>query len=200
MTYLLRDIRQMLGHIPIASRMIQQWKTPGIPKRDKMTLPREPLNANDLQRLDRLHGLLTAIQPLPQMLRQDARPKQDAALVPSSLEIRHDTVHHVRQGGEDINSVHVLLLAFGLEDLDVGDVLVEDVVFLEDVVEETFGLLVDDEDFPFAAGGGPQLGEDYIALCLDYREGHVGEEGRVVGRGRGSVECAVALGRKFETL
>ena len=55
-------------------------------------------------------------------------------------------------GGEDVDGVHVALcLAAVLEALDVGDVGVEDVIFLDDVVYELLGVFVDDEDLPLRA-------------------------------------------------
>jgi hypothetical protein len=52
-------------------------------------------------------------------------------------------------GSEDVDGVHVpLRLAPVLQALDVGNVGVEDVILLDDIVYELLGLFVDDEDLP----------------------------------------------------
>lgn len=56
-------------------------------------------------------------------------------LVAPALEVGHEAVDYVRQWGEDVYSVHVWVHGSFLVDLlDVGDVLVEDVIFFDHIV------------------------------------------------------------------
>ena len=55
----------------------------------------------------------------------------------------------MRLRGEDVDSVHVALgLAAVLEALDVGDVGVEDVILLDDIVDQLLGVFVENEYLP----------------------------------------------------
>lgn len=56
-------------------------------------------------------------------------------LVAPALEVGHEAVDYIRQWREDVDSVHVWVHGSFLVDLlDVGDVLVEDVIFFYHIV------------------------------------------------------------------
>lgn len=117
---------------------------------------------------DLLARHLRAVDALLQRRGEQRGPHEEEAAVSAHVELGHDAVDNVRLRGEDVDGVHVALgLAALLEALDVGDVGVEDVVLLDDVVEELLGLGVDDEDLPLRAllawTGGQGHGHAHVA-------------------------------------
>ena len=92
---------------------------------------------------------LRAVDALLQRRRQQRGPHEEQATVSAHVELSHDAVDNVRLRGEDVDGVHVALgLAAVLEALDVGDVGVEDVILLDDIVDQLLRVLVDNEYLP----------------------------------------------------
>ena len=98
---------------------------------------------------DLLARHLRAVDALLQRRRQQRGPHEEQATVSAHVELSHDAVDNVRLRGEDVDGVHVALgLAAVLEALDVGDVGVEDVILLDDIVDQLLRVLVDNEYLP----------------------------------------------------
>lgn len=71
--------------------------------------------------------------------------------VAPALEIGHEAIDNVRKWREDVYGVHVWVHGSFLVDLlDIGDVLVEDIIFFDDIVQDFAAVLIYDQDFPFA--------------------------------------------------
>lgn len=65
------------------------------------------------------------------------------------LQVRHDAVHNVRFGCEKVYCIHVAIgRAFLLNVLDIGNLLAEDVIFLDDIGDELPARLIDNEELP----------------------------------------------------
>lgn len=65
--------------------------------------------------------------------------------VASALKIGHETIDNIWQWREDVYGVHVWVHGSFLVDLlDVGDVLVEDVIFFDNIVQYLAAVLVYD--------------------------------------------------------
>lgn len=95
---------------------------------------------------------LRAVYALFQRRRQQRCPYEEETAVPSHVEFGHDAVNDVWLRGENVDGVHVpLCLASLLQALNVRDVRVEDVIFLDNIVYELFGFFVDDEYLPLRA-------------------------------------------------
>ena len=96
-------------------------------------------------------------------------PYQEGALVAPALKVCHEAVNDVRLRGEEVDGIGVgLRLAAVLDALDVcgvlalgprgrasevgggrtGDVGVEDVILLDDIVDEAAAVVVGDQDLP----------------------------------------------------
>lgn len=71
--------------------------------------------------------------------------------VAPALEVGHEAIDNIRQWREDVYGVHVWVHGSFLVDLlDVGDVLVEDVIFFDDIVQYFAAVFVYYQDFPIA--------------------------------------------------
>jgi len=73
--------------------------------------------------------------------------------VAPALEVGHEAVDNVWERRENVDDIHFLVHRPLLVDLlDVGDVLVQDVVFFYHIVQKLLAGLVDHQDLPLAAG------------------------------------------------
>lgn len=127
----------------------ESWKAPWVLEGDEMGFLGVVIEVHCAEGPDLLARHCRAVDALFEGRWQQCCPDQEEAAVSPYVELGHDAVDNVWLGGEDVNGVHVALrLATVLEALDVGDVGVEDVIFLDDVVYELLGVFVDDEDLP----------------------------------------------------
>ena len=73
----------------------------------------------------------------------------------------------------DIYDVHILVHGPALLDLlNIGDILLENIVFSHDIVYDLSTVLVEHEDFPFSSGSVFDGVEDQITLDLKHGENH----------------------------
>jgi hypothetical protein len=148
-TYFLGDLLHVSHDLVVALWVEQYGKTPGVLESDQVGFLRVIVQVDCPECPDLLARHLRTVDALLQRRWEQRRPHQKHASVSPCLELSHDAVDDVRFGREDVDGVHVALrLAAVLDLLDVGDVGVEDVVFLDDVVYELLRVLVEDEDLP----------------------------------------------------
>lgn len=124
-------------------------EAPGVLEGDQVRLLRVVVEMDGAEGPDLLAGHLRAVDALLQRRGQQRGPHEKQTSVATHVKLGHDAVDDVWLRGEDVDGVHVALgLATVLETLDVGDVGVEDIIFLDDVINQLLGFFVDDEDLP----------------------------------------------------
>lgn len=81
--------------------------------------------------------------------RQTRSPYQVCLSVAALVEVGHDTVDNVGLWRDEIDGVNIWILGTTVLDfLDVCNALVQNVVGMQDIVEQLFGRVVEDQDFP----------------------------------------------------
>lgn len=75
----------------------------------------------------------------------------------------------MRQWGKEVYGIGVgLLLPAVLDLLNIGNVGIEDVVLLGDIVDETFALLIQNENLPIPSASGSNVVEYNASLEVEY--------------------------------
>ncbi len=142
-----------VAHDQIVAVWVEEcWEAPWVLESDKVRFLGVVVEMHRPECPDLLACHLRAVDALLQWRGEQRRPHQKEASVPPCVELGHQAVYNVGLGGDDVYGIHVALrLASLFEALDVGDVGVEDIIFLDHVVYELLGVLVDDEDLPLEA-------------------------------------------------
>jgi hypothetical protein len=139
-----------MSHNRVVALWVEQYgKTPWVLEGDKVRFLWVVVEVHRPERPYLLACHLRTVDALLQRRGQQCSPDEKHASVTPCLELSHDAVDDVRLRGEDVDGVHVALrLAAILYLLDVCDVGIEDVVFLDDIVYELLRVFVEDEDLP----------------------------------------------------
>lgn len=199
-TNFLRQALQVGCDERIALAVVQYRKAPGVAEGDEVRLSGEEVDEEGLCGGAHLAHAGEVINLAAQLGLDQAGPDEVGGAVSPLLKVGEEAVDDVGFGGEEVYGVHLGVgLAAVLDALDgwggwsaegaggsgsdraakelggapTGDVIIENVIFLDGIVDDSFGCAVDDQAFP--------LGSEALVSYPQTRE--LGVLGRSVGRG-----------------
>lgn len=125
--------------------MEKHGEAPGIAKDYQIGLSGKEVNKERLGARSHLSGRRMVVDSASEAWIQQVGPDEESLAISSLLEIGEQAVDNVRLGGEQVDGVHVMVrFAPFFDSFDGGNVMVENVVFLDSIVDKPLGAFIED--------------------------------------------------------